>query len=206
LDRQQNLPYLYIRPFHYSSLDPLFSKSPLSSLTTANLTQPTDFNRDFTASVGSRSDATDSRKNCQINLKLTYEPGFSFSVYSADYAGWADLDGGVTGIVKSTYYFSGKTDQVRSNPYISRHCAWFANACSQASAALSLNGPFHGKYFKQDDVNLAVWSPCGPGEALFNVNSEVALTPFATEKNGVLAATREGGRLTNNLYFAWRKC
>jgi hypothetical protein len=32
------------------------------------------------------------------------------------------------------------------------------------------------------------------------------LTPFATPANGVLASTREGGRLTNNLYFAWKKC
>jgi hypothetical protein len=84
-----------------------------SSPQSNTLTRSTDFNRDFTASVGSRSDATDSRKNCQINLKLTYDPGFSFSVYSADYAGWADLDSGVTGVVKSTYYFSGKQDQVR---------------------------------------------------------------------------------------------
>jgi hypothetical protein len=145
-----------------------------------------DFSRDFTARVGTRADVVDSRKNCQINLKLEYDSGFSFSVYSADYSGWADLDTGVTGTVKATYYFSGSTDQ--------------------SSAALSIPGPFHGKYYKQDNVDLAVWSPCGAGEALFNVNSEVALTPLATAANGVLASTREGGRLTNNLYFAWKKC
>jgi hypothetical protein len=51
-----------------------------------------------------------------------------------------------------------------------------------------------------------VWSPCGRGEALLNVNSEVTLTPIATGLNGVLAATREGGRLNNNLYVQWKKC
>jgi hypothetical protein len=155
-------------------------------LSNRSLTMYPDFSPAFTARVGSRADATDSRKNCQLNLKLSYDSGFSFSVYSADYTGWADLDSGVTGTVKASYYFSGETEQ--------------------GSAALSIPGPFHGKYFKQDNVDLAVWSPCGAGEALLNVNSEVSLSPFATSASGVLASTREGGRLVNNLYFAWRKC
>jgi hypothetical protein len=77
-----------------------------------SLTILPDFNKQFTARVGAKTDVVDSRKNCQINLKLEYEPGFSFSVYQADYAGWADLDDGVTGLVKATYYFSSYTDQV----------------------------------------------------------------------------------------------
>ncbi|EAT81105.2 hypothetical protein SNOG_11397 [Parastagonospora nodorum SN15] len=115
---------------------------------TDNKIFPIYFSPAFTARVGSRADATDSRKNCQLNLKLSYDSGFSFSVYSADYTGWADLDSGVTGTVKASYYFSGETEQ--------------------GSAALSIPGPFHGKYFKQDNVDLAVWSPCGAGEALLN--------------------------------------
>ena len=71
-----------------------------------------EFNKAFTAQVGSTADASDSRKNCQINLKLQFDPGFSFSVYQADFSGWGDLDAGVTGVVKSTYYFSGQQDQV----------------------------------------------------------------------------------------------
>jgi hypothetical protein len=55
-------------------------------------------------------------------------------------------------------------------------------------------------------VPLAVWSPCGKGEALFNVNSEVFLTPIATAASGVLASTREGGKLTNNIYLQWKAC
>ncbi|KAH8728293.1 hypothetical protein GQ44DRAFT_609335 [Phaeosphaeriaceae sp. PMI808] len=153
---------------------------------TDNKLFPIYFNKQFTAKVGRGTEITDSRKNCQINLKLEYEPGFSFSVYQADYTGWADLDAGVTGTVKSTYYFSGTTDQ--------------------SSVALSLPGPSHGRYYKQDNVDLAVWSPCGPGEALLNVNSEVSLSPSGTYLSGTLTSAREGGKLTNNLYFAWKKC
>jgi len=172
--------------------------------TPANNRHP-DFDKQFTAKVGNGKDIVDSRKNCQINLKLEYDAGFSFSVYQADYAGWADLDYGVTGVVKSTYYFSGETDQVRQF-LVPVRMSMAANVRFKTTSDLTINGPFHGKYFKQDNVPLAVWSPCGKGEALFNVNSEVYLTPIATAANGVLASTREGGRLTSNLYFQWRQC
>lgn len=52
---------------------------------------------------------------------------------------------------------------------------------------------------------MAVWSPCGK-DAMFNINSEVALTPFSTSANGLLTATKESGRFTTNLYVQWRKC
>ncbi|KAH7086148.1 hypothetical protein FB567DRAFT_63341 [Paraphoma chrysanthemicola] len=146
---------------------------------------PINFSKEFTAKVGTKAEVADSRKNCQINIKLDFEPGFSFAIFSADYTGWADLDTGVTGTIKSTYYFSGETEQ--------------------SSAVSTLAGPIKAKYYKQDKVPVVQWSPCG-SEALFNVNSEIALTPFATPANGVLAATRESGKFVNNLYFAWKKC
>jgi hypothetical protein len=176
-----------------------------------------EFNKAFTAQVGSNADASDARKNCQINLKLQFDPGFSFSVYQADFSGWGDLDAGVTGVVKSTYYFSGEQDQVRlhiptlllhrPSPHsiLHLHTRVTKLIARQSSSKLTIGGPFHGKYYKQDDVSLAVWSPCG-GDAMLNVNSEVALTPLATDKDGVLAATREGGRFTSNLYVQWKKC
>ncbi|KAF9691868.1 hypothetical protein EKO04_010005 [Ascochyta lentis] len=80
---------------------------------TDNKILPIYFGKEFTAAVGPKADITDSRKFCQLNLQLEYTPGYSFAVYSAEYTGFADLDAGVTGTVKSTYYFSGSVDQVR---------------------------------------------------------------------------------------------
>ncbi|KAF1835729.1 hypothetical protein BDW02DRAFT_495365 [Decorospora gaudefroyi] len=146
---------------------------------------PIYFNKEFTARVGSSSPPESSRKFCQINLSLDVSPGFSFAIYHADYTGWADLDSGITGVVKSTYYFSGSQDQT--------------------SSALAINGPFHGRYYKQDSVPAAVWSPCG-GNVLFNVHAEVALTPINTNGYGILRAQTEAGRFGSNLYVQWRKC
>lgn len=50
-----------------------------------------------------------------------------------------------------------------------------------------------------------MWSPCGT-QALFNVNADVSLTPFATYKKGVLSTNKETGKLQNELYLKWRKC
>ncbi|KAF2662588.1 hypothetical protein K491DRAFT_709939 [Lophiostoma macrostomum CBS 122681] len=146
---------------------------------------PIRFGRDFTASVGPNVVADQSRKNCQINLGLEFSGGYQYAVYSADYAGWGNLDAGVQGTVKANYYFSGQQDQ--------------------SSAAITLPGPFSGAYTKHDDVGVSVWSPCG-SSANLNVNSEVALTPLGSSASGTLAATKESARFTNSLYIKWRQC
>lgn len=63
--------------------------------------------------------ADESRKNCQINLDISYSAGYSYSVYSADYSGYADIDSGVQGTVAANYYFSGEQDQVGSSFHVS---------------------------------------------------------------------------------------
>jgi hypothetical protein len=77
----------------------------------------------YVASIGPGTAVTDRRKNCQLNLDIHYPQGWQFSLFSADYRGFEDLDKGVTGQQVSTYYFSGQTQQVLS-PYenVSHSC------------------------------------------------------------------------------------
>ncbi|KAJ4404520.1 hypothetical protein N0V91_005864 [Didymella pomorum] len=146
---------------------------------------PINFSNEFVAAVGPKAEITASRKFCQLNLELSYSAGFSFAVYNAEYAGFADLDAGVAGTIKSNYYFSGETDQT--------------------SSSTTLTGPARLKFKKQDAVDVPVWSPCS-GSALFNVDASVALSPLAGTASGVLGIARESGRLSSNLYVAWKKC
>lgn len=67
----------------------------------------------YVASIGPNVAITENRKNCQLNIDLLYPPGFQYSVFSVDYRGYAALTANVTGTLKSTYYFSGSTAQVR---------------------------------------------------------------------------------------------
>ncbi|KAH9880861.1 hypothetical protein IAQ61_001155 [Plenodomus lingam] len=146
---------------------------------------PIYFTPAFTAKTGPSTDAALSRKNCQLNLALSFTPGYSFSLLSADHSGYGDLDAGITGVVKSTYYLSGNT--------------------AQTSTTLNIPGPFRGRYEKKDQVDVSVWSACG-GEAALNVNSEVALSPLGGAGSGVLAQTRESAKVSSTLYVQWRKC
>ncbi|KAL1612766.1 hypothetical protein SLS60_000995 [Paraconiothyrium brasiliense] len=146
---------------------------------------PIYFSKDFTATVGPSVTADQSRKNCQINIDISYSAGYSYSVYSADYTGWANIDSGVKGTVAAHYYFSGEQ--------------------ATGSTSLTLQGPYSGKYVKKDDVAVSVWSPCGQ-QSLLNVNAEVALTPMGSYASGQLAVNKETGRFASQLYIQWRQC
>ena len=76
----------------------------------------------------------------------------------------------------------------------------------QDSYALELPGPITGKYFKHDDAVLSAWTPCGSTSTMFNVNTEVALTPAGKSVSGTLSATKESGRFTGVLYLKWQEC
>lgn len=65
----------------------------------------------YVASIGPGIAITENRKNCQLNIGLAYPGGFQYSVFSADYRGYGEMDKGVSGTQKSTYYFSGQTAQ-----------------------------------------------------------------------------------------------
>lgn len=146
---------------------------------------PIYFSKEFTARVGSGVSVEEARKNCQLNINLEYSPGYSFSIFSVDYSGWADLDSGVTGLLRSNYYFSGYTEQT--------------------SLSQNIVGPFHGKYIKHDEVSESRWSPCG-SSSLFNINSEIALSPIGQSPSGTLVATRESARFTQVFYIKWKEC
>jgi hypothetical protein len=46
-----------------------------------------------------------------LAVRIKYPQGLSFTLYKLDTRGFAALDDGVTGKHKSTYYFSGSTNQ-----------------------------------------------------------------------------------------------
>ena len=69
----------------------------------------------YVASIGPNIARAEQRKNCQLTLELQYPGGFQYSILSADYRGYANIEKGVTGTLKSTYYFAGKAPQISSS-------------------------------------------------------------------------------------------
>jgi hypothetical protein len=141
----------------------------------------------YVASIGPAVAQTENRKNCQLNIDLLYPSGFQYSVFSADYRGYAALDKGITGTIKSTYYFSGST--------------------AQTSSSAEFKGPLTGDYLKHDEApsTSVVWSPCGQ-EGMLNVNSQVRLTSSVTAAKGLLTTDSIDAKFTQIVYVAWQTC
>ncbi|KAK6082409.1 secreted protein [Seiridium cupressi] len=141
----------------------------------------------FIAQAGSGIQPAEARKNCQLNLQLKLPQGWQFSVFKADYRGYAYLQKGDKGVIKSTYYFSGDSTQV--------------------SAQQTLKGDYDDNYLKTDEFGLesTVWSPCGE-EGLLNVNSEVRVTPLNTNNTALLTVDSTDLKFTQIHYLQWQEC
>ncbi|WEW61518.1 hypothetical protein PRK78_007008 [Emydomyces testavorans] len=141
----------------------------------------------YVASIGPDVPVTENRKNCQLNVNLRYPGGFQFSIFSADYRGYASLEKGVTGTQKSTYYFSGQTQQTNTQT------DW--------------KGPFTGDFLLHDQADSAstVWSPCGENGAL-NINSQVRLASAERAARGVITNDSLDASFKQIVHFRWQNC
>lgn len=141
----------------------------------------------YIASIGPTVAVTENRKNCQININIKYPGGFQYSVLSADYRGYAAIQKGVSGTLKSTYYFSGQT--------------------AQSSTQYDFVGPVTGDYLKHDEAisTSTIWSPCG-ANGLLNINSQVRLTATNASASGLLTTDSTDLKFTQVAYVKWQKC
>ncbi|EER29982.1 hypothetical protein D8B26_007256 [Coccidioides posadasii str. Silveira] len=142
---------------------------------------------EYVASIGPEVPITQNRKNCQLNINLRYPGGFQFSIFSADYRGYANLEKGITGTQKSTYYFSGQTQQTNTQTQ------W--------------KGPFSGDFLLHDEAEntSTVWSPCGANGAL-NINSQIRLTSSDRNAQGIMTNDSLDASFKQIVHFRWREC
>ncbi|KAK4120175.1 hypothetical protein N657DRAFT_649229 [Parathielavia appendiculata] len=162
------------------------AKSVGSQLST-DLTTLTLLYDSFIAQSGEGIKPSEHRKNCQLNVKLKYPHGWQFSVFKADYRGYANIHPKDKGTCKATYYFSGDSKQY--------------------SSAVTFHGPYDDNYLKTDQFNLEslVWSPCG-AEGMLNINNEVRLTPLDSKRANLLTVDSTDLKFKQICYLQWRKC
>ncbi|KAF2745734.1 hypothetical protein M011DRAFT_478878 [Sporormia fimetaria CBS 119925] len=141
----------------------------------------------YTVQSGPNIPATERRKFCQLQLKLKYPAGFQFSIFGADYRGYASLEKGVQGTTQSTYYFSGQQNQT--------------------VIPTVFTGPMEGNYLKHDEVDAGStsWSPCGE-QGMLNIKSEVRIVPMAATGLNLLTVDTVDGKFTQKYYTQWQKC
>ncbi|WP_131739023.1 DUF4360 domain-containing protein [Actinomadura roseirufa] len=142
----------------------------------------------YTAQAGGDSASTDSRKNCQIAMKVHVPQGFTYAINSTDYRGFANLEPGSTGTQKASYYFQG-------DPRTTSH-------------SHALRGELIDNWQFTDTIDIAalVYKPCGE-ERNFNINTELRVTKGTdASKVSFLAMDSTDGSIKTTYHFAWKRC
>ncbi|KAI8893233.1 hypothetical protein BC833DRAFT_636942 [Globomyces pollinis-pini] len=130
---------------------------------------------------------SDTRKNCQVSVLLNYPQGFSYSIAKIDYYGHVKLPQGLKATQKSTYYFSGESNQV--------------------SFESTFDGPVDRPYAATDFFQQAVWSPCGISTR-GNVNAQVRISGSPADVNskaGEISVDQATGKVRRVFALNWKQ-
>jgi len=161
----------------------------VAGLLASDLTAVTLLFSSFSASQGKGTLPKDLRTNCNLLVKIKYPSGWQFSVFKADYRGYAQIPSGDQGVCKSTYSFQGLS--------------------GNAESKLTIVGPYDDNYQKTDQFGLqtTVWSPCGQ-EGILNINSEVRMSPknSNTALAGLMTVDSIDLKFKQIHYLQWQKC
>jgi hypothetical protein len=140
----------------------------------------------FTAEAGPGVDASSGRRNCQIAVDLQYPAGWTYSVFSVDHRGFAQLDPGVIGEQSASYYFQGAT---QTGTLVTR-----------------LTGPTAQDYQVHTEVGVSsvVWSPCSERRAL-NINSAINVRATGSAA-GLMTVDSIDGEIHHRYAIRWQRC
>jgi len=145
----------------------------------------------YIAHSGPGTNASDWRKNCNINVTLHLPQGFQFSIFQAHYAGFTDLPLGISGTQISSYTFTFHPGTA------TLHSTW--------------NGPIQQNYDFTDTIpfDSLVWSPCGL-EAPLNIKTQIFLSgstqQLISDPGALITTDQIDGRVKQIFGFHWRAC
>jgi len=136
----------------------------------------------FIAHKSSASDPEAATRNCLQMMEINVPPGWSYSLESVHYRGYAGLEGEVTASRRSLYMISGSPMHV--------------------TPAASFKGTTD-KDFTHEDVSATkpgVWSPCGGGQVLWITTQTEVSNSARPSRGGQLALD------TLDTELLWRRC
>ncbi|TDD37651.1 DUF4360 domain-containing protein [Actinomadura sp. KC06] len=136
----------------------------------------------YTASVGGDAKPTDSRKNCQVSLKVTVPEGLTYAVEKVDFRGTGGMEPTTTGVLKSNFYFAGHP--------------------STSSITREIPGPVAGDWQRNERWVELLWPQCGEQRNL-NLNTELRVTASDKSKANFLSMNSDLG---TSYHFNWKTC
>lgn len=142
-----------------------------------------DFNS-FEASGGPGISAIESRRNCQLALKVTPPAGFAYRLNQLDFTGSATIASGASALVRTSYYWQG---MAQSN--VSSH---------------TFTGPFDDDWATSDRGDFdEPFSTCGE-QRFLNINTELRITKGSSTRQSTI--TMDHGNTPTTGVFSLMRC
>lgn len=141
---------------------------------------------DYYVLAGAGAKPTESRKNCQLSLRVQIPQGFTFAVSQVELQGFAYLQPGATGSQHSHYYFMGTSQTT--------------------SVSHEFTGPYSDHWRTSDRAAALVYAPCDQVRNL-NVNTELRVDDGGSGRGTslmVMDSTR--GSVRSVYHLSWREC
>jgi hypothetical protein len=147
----------------------------------------TVYYQDYTARTGGDSTPLDSRKNCQIALRIIGVHGKTYAVTSARYRGVADVQSQRTAVYKTAFSFEG-------GPQIGHR-------------DFTLRGSYRDNFQFESEVDPnPVWKPCD-ADPTFNINTEIRVTGLGSDPTAVSSISVNQDVQGGETYrLQWRAC
>jgi hypothetical protein len=141
---------------------------------------------DYYVLAGDGARPTESRKNCQLSLRVQIPQGLTFAVGQVDLQGFAHLQPGASGSQHSHYYFMGTSPT--------------------AQTSHEFKGPYSDHWRTSDRAAALVYAPCGEVRNL-NVNTELRVDAGGSG-NGTsfMAMDTTRGSVRSVYHLSWREC
>jgi hypothetical protein len=144
---------------------------------------------DYVAETGPGIKKSESRKNCQINVRVNVPQGFTYAIAQADYRGYLSLEDKATAVQGASYYFQGQSDTAYlSHPF---------------------KAAYDGPWQTTDKTDLAamVWAPCG-AKLNLNINTDIQIKSNGSKPNSASLMTMDSTdtSVSTIYHLAWKKC
>ena len=149
-----------------------------------------DFDDRFCAAIGPHVPPSLWSKNCNVNFRLHYPQGYTFTLFKTEYIGHVELDRGIQAIEESSFWFAGAPPPPPP-PY---KATW--------TGALSTNYDITHAF----DEGALVWSPCGASTTL-NVNTRITLDRSGnTGGQGSICLDKIKEKVKTIISIQWKRC
>ncbi|MDI1446097.1 DUF4360 domain-containing protein [Polyangium sp. 6x1] len=141
----------------------------------------------FYAEVGPGVDRDDAQKRCNLKLLFDFPQGWSFAIEGGDVRGYAFLEAGLSGILRSTYSFPGLPREERAFEMV-------------------FQGEMDDNYEKHDAVAPDRAVPC-TGRKNLQIKTDALLDDRgARGKSGLLTVDSVDGVVRQTYRLRWTRC